>query len=540
MYDDLSKNPYKKFQMMPGYKLWDRVAQKYGSSKERVAIDDSEIPLNWPETALHIFRTQSPLLLTPLLILSLSSCDKDESKTTKNQFESPQSVEVAGNQLESPPPISTILNGTPKVSPITIEQIASAASKGNAEAQIPTWYKSRINNSRLLASVSHLPQVLQQEKLEELTESIKQQIISAAQEDTALKTLRDIFDKQSTPEIKILERRPGNAQDPTEICFVKVSYPSAESAPITVFERKSGIVSTWIVEFKTDASTGHLYDAHLVPESIEFYPKSPPGDRPAQFDPASPPGTTLKIWGIDMVWCPPGEYLRGSPENEPGRHQFNEDQHLVRLTQGFWISKTEMTQRQWLWYGDLMTNVKSIGPNFPAHGIERAELMRVLDRMNTNAPLPGAFRWTIPTEAQWEYACRAGDQNVSVSDIADIAWHKSNGAANVRPVGLKRPNKWGLHDMIGNLSELCSDEYGAEVEPGIYTHDRAYDQKGVMSTTGHLAFTDPFRRFEGGTTVIRGGGIDSPRSECRPASREASGVYSRNFGVRLVISANNP
>lgn len=489
------------------------------------------------------------IISTCVVTFLLISCEKNETRIEKTPEKSKQ-IGMTTNQGPSEITTEEIDTAASKKvqhvqtpnneiqKKITIEEIITAASKGNPEDQVPTWHHSFIDQRRLLATVAHLPQVLQKDALREKVESYREKVFVAAREDRTLNTLREVFSHETTPETKILERRPAGTGDTSEIYFIQVSYPKPETAPITNKHPRSGIVKGWIVEMKTDLATGSLLDAAIVTESLELYPKSPLGSRPITLDKSSPPGTNVRMWGIDMVWCPPGEYLRGSPESEPGRDQFNEGQHRVILTNGFWIAQTELTQRQWLGFADLSRDTKPVGPEYPAYDFAREDIMRFLAMINLHAPLPEGLKWNIPTEAQWEYACRAGSPYVHKEDISDIAWYGGRYGGSFHPVRLKRPNAWGLYDMLGNASEVCLDGYGRDVNPESDNHyDRLYDVKGNLNTKKEWVFTDPIRRFDG-TGVARGGSYQSPRHECRPASREAFSPYQRGGAIRLVVSSN--
>jgi formylglycine-generating enzyme required for sulfatase activity len=175
-----------------------------------------------------------------------------------------------------------------------------------------------------------------------------------------------------------------------------------------------------------------------------------------------------------LQWVPAGSFVMGSPIREKGRFP-NEDQVHVTLTQGFWIGKYEVTQSQWQammrtspWHG--LHNVKE-GKDFPATFVswdDAVEFCRTLTKAEREAGrLPPGWEYTLPTEAQWEYACRAGTTTrFSFGDdearLAKYAWYEANAKrvqeTHAHRVGQKEPNAWGLCDMHGNVLEWCLDE----------------------------------------------------------------------------------
>jgi len=247
--------------------------------------------------------------------------------------------------------------------------------------------------------------------------------------------------------------------------------------------------------------------------------------------------------GIKMVWCPPGEFLMGSPDGEEGRDD-DERQHRVTLTKGFWLANTETTQGQWenamgtdvaelKRTGDFaFGEVTATGPEVAMYFVSWDDAQSWLAAMNERHPLPEGWKWDLPTEAQWEYAARAGTATAVYSGALEnkgannapgldaIAWYGGNssvgyegegydtsdwpekqypgGTAGVREVGLKEANAWGLHDMIGNVWEWCRDWYGE------YPSGEVVDPSGPERDT---------RR------VCRGGSWSNEVPVCRAAYR---------------------
>lgn len=187
--------------------------------------------------------------------------------------------------------------------------------------------------------------------------------------------------------------------------------------------------------------------------------------------------------GIEYAfrWCPPGKFTMGSPQNEPRLD--NEDQVQVELTRGFWMQETVVTQAMWSsvmqtepWHGH--SYVKA-GPNFPATYVDWNGATEFCDRLTTAVTASGGMsssRVALPTEARWEYACRAGTTTAysfgnNARELEQHAWFDKN-AGNTwfekyaHEVGTKQANQWGLYDMHGNVLEWCQDKYVKQLPGG--------------------------------------------------------------------------
>jgi formylglycine-generating enzyme required for sulfatase activity len=195
---------------------------------------------------------------------------------------------------------------------------------------------------------------------------------------------------------------------------------------------------------------------------------------------------------MEMVWCPPGSFMMGSPASEKGR-DVDETQHRVTLTKGFWMAKYEVTQKQW----------KSVMGNNPSHfkGDDRPVDSVSWERCQEFCRETGL---QLPTEAQWEYACRAGSTGPYGGNgkMGDMGWYDWNSGfmftKRTHPVGEKRANAWGLHDMHGNVEEWCADGY---------------------RTYSHETETDPMGPSTGSDRIWRGGDYYCPAKNCRSAFR---------------------
>ncbi len=186
-----------------------------------------------------------------------------------------------------------------------------------------------------------------------------------------------------------------------------------------------------------------------------------------------------------MRWIKPGVFTMGSPEGEADHHHYEGPQHEVRLTKGFWLGDTPVTQS--LWTAAMENNPSHFrDPKRPVETVSWYEVQQFLNKMN--ARIPG-LRLGLPTEAQWEYACRASTNGPNYAGdagkLADIAWFNDNSGGKTHPAGMKRCNDWGLYDMLGNVWEWCADGM------------RSYTVKPVADPVGPL--DDDWRAVRGGS-----------------------------------------
>ncbi len=174
----------------------------------------------------------------------------------------------------------------------------------------------------------------------------------------------------------------------------------------------------------------------------------------------SPPNSKT----LYMQWVNPGTFIMGSPKSEPGRSKSIENQFSLTLNDGFWIGQYLITQAQW---EAMMGNNPShynYHPDYPIENINWDEATSFCDQLNMRFKdkLPKVYSFSLPTEAQWEYACRAGSQSMYYNGndpnrLAEVAWYGDNSDGHPHPVGEKQPNKWNLYDMLGNVYEWCHD-----------------------------------------------------------------------------------
>ncbi|WP_396160149.1 formylglycine-generating enzyme family protein [Flavobacterium sp.] len=237
------------------------------------------------------------------------------------------------------------------------------------------------------------------------------------------------------------------------------------------------------------------------------------------------------VHALRMRWCPSWEYVMGSPESESDRSEI-EKQVKVRL-RGFWVGETEVTQEQWEYVMSTRPWVQSareielggipVGPRFPAHTVSFNDAVlfckKLTDQERSSGRLSRECEFSLPTAAQWEYACRASTTTTFSfgNDRSKLSEYASEREILQR-VGMLKPNSWGIFDMEGNLAEWCLDSYSFS-EP---------IQGGV----------DPVFIDEGNKLhVQKGGDWLVGGNRCRCANRAYGGEDDRNFltGFRVVL-----
>ena len=169
-----------------------------------------------------------------------------------------------------------------------------------------------------------------------------------------------------------------------------------------------------------------------------------------------PPGESRVFDGIEFVWVPAGEFLMGSTSSEA----FDWEQPVtrVRISRGYWLGKYEVTQAEWqAVMASNPSEFKNCGPNCPVEQVSWDDVQEFIRRLNGRT---GGDRYRLPTEAEWEYAARAGTSGDRYGNLDAIAWYGANSGKRTHPVGQKAPNAWGLHDMLGNVWEWGADWYG--------------------------------------------------------------------------------
>lgn len=231
--------------------------------------------------------------------------------------------------------------------------------------------------------------------------------------------------------------------------------------------------------------------------------------------------------GVPFRWCPAGKFEMGAGDGAVD----------VELSQGFWLGETEVTQGQWQklmgtspWSGgkggiDGRVLHAKEGPNYAASYISYDDALSFCEKLTSQEQdagrLPKSWKYALPTEAQWEFACRAGSKRTfSFGDdatwLSDYAWFREKPndlKGDAHKVGLKKPNSWGLCDMHGNLWEWCQDLYASELPGG----------------------KDPVATSTAKNRVIRGGSWLDVAAGCSSTNRfyYNPGMQSRVQGFRI-------
>lgn len=253
---------------------------------------------------------------------------------------------------------------------------------------------------------------------------------------------------------------------------------------------------------------------------------------------------TLSVGGVELAfrYCPGGKFAMGSERSEVGRAE-DEKRREVELTQGVWMLETPATQA--MWEAALGSNPSYFSPSgggaydveeiwdasrFPVENVSWEDCQKFVDALNASGCAPEGWRFRLPTEAEWERACRAGTEtpffwgdslNGDAANCRGCAPYGTSerGAVLGRPtaVGSYAPNAWGLYDMIGNVREWCADRYGE------YGDDETTDPTGAKA---------------GWNRVLRGGSWNDDAAECRAARRlfYRPTYRSPDYGCRVVLA----
>lgn len=225
---------------------------------------------------------------------------------------------------------------------------------------------------------------------------------------------------------------------------------------------------------------------------------------------------------IGMVWIPAGTLLMSSIRG-------SDDDTLVTLSHGYWLGRTEVTQAQWAAVMDNLPRPSRYrGANRPVEQVSWVSAMafclKVTDSERSAGRLPAGYVYALPTEAQWEFACRAGGPG-SATVSPDLAWCSINSDQQSHSVGQKNPNAWGLYDMHGNVWEWCIDGYQG------YPGGAVTDLQGGYAAPSAATFR-----------IVRGGGFMSNLGECRADNRQWNPLNASNAttGLRLALVPQHP
>jgi formylglycine-generating enzyme required for sulfatase activity len=232
----------------------------------------------------------------------------------------------------------------------------------------------------------------------------------------------------------------------------------------------------------------------------------------------SPADSLRNSLGMRFTLIPAGSFNMGS-----GLGSDEQPVSRVTISRPFYMAVTEVTQAQWTALMgttveqlrdrvDVTWEMRGVGPDYPVYYVTWSDAQAFIRRLNEQE---GGLWYRLPTEAEWEYACRAEATQEAWPDLDERAWYAANAGGQTHPVGRKKPNAWGLFDMSGNVWEWCQDWYGA------YTSE---------------VKTDPHGPDEGEYRIVRGGCWHMDADGCRAADRVGGNPVRCNssLGFRLV------
>ncbi len=229
---------------------------------------------------------------------------------------------------------------------------------------------------------------------------------------------------------------------------------------------------------------------------------------------------------LELVWIPPGTFMMDSPEDEQDRSSVESPQHEVTIAKGFWMGKYPITQAQWktlkIDYSTLFP-----GDDRPLESVYLGDIQATFGFLHELNTLNPDYNFRLPSEAEWEYAVRAGTttrfywgDDPDYTEIDAYAWYGENSGGETHNVGLKLPNAWGLYDMSGSVEEWCDDS----------SHEHYIGAPNDGSA---------WREYpRDATRVMRGGSYQDLAKSCRSASRSSGSIYPgdwcSNGGFRVV------
>ncbi len=232
------------------------------------------------------------------------------------------------------------------------------------------------------------------------------------------------------------------------------------------------------------------------------------------------PKTYLNGLGMEFVRVPDGVFFMGSQDYEEGSSK-EKPRHKIHITKPFYLGKHEVTQKQWLAVMGTAHPSNFPSPNRPVDEVSWNGIQIFLQKLNA---IEKDHVYRLPTEAEWEYAARAGSEtpycfgdSSESSPLTHYAWYELNADKQSHPVGTLQPNAWGLYDMHGNVSEWVQDLY----------------DKNYYSTSPQ---EDPVGPVTGKKRVVRGGSWIHQAYSCRSAFRGyfSADYTDSDFGFRIV------
>ncbi|HNH08671.1 MAG TPA: formylglycine-generating enzyme family protein [Leptospiraceae bacterium] len=238
------------------------------------------------------------------------------------------------------------------------------------------------------------------------------------------------------------------------------------------------------------------------------------------------PKTITNSIGMEFVLIPAGEFLMGCSDGDSECYENEKPQHKVKITKPFYMGKYEVTQGQWKKVmGKNPSRFKNCGADCPVETVSWNDTQTFIEKLCSQERTFLEIitfqkcKYRLPTEAEWEYAARAGTNTIWYGNLDEIAWYDKNSGNTTHPVGKKRPNAFGLYDMLGNVEEWVEDWFSEDY----YKSSPEFDPKGKYYWTR--------RGFRGGCWLYTARFV-------RSSSRNYSPPELRHFnvGFRLVLS----
>lgn len=234
--------------------------------------------------------------------------------------------------------------------------------------------------------------------------------------------------------------------------------------------------------------------------------------------PEPSPGTVVKNGsGMEFAFVPAGSFQMGSDKGSSSELPV----HQVTFAHGFYMGRYEVTQAQWQKVmGSNPSSVKDCGENCPVDGVMWNDAQEFVRKLNAASD---GYTYRLPSEAEWEYACRAGTTGDYAGDLNSMAWYHDNSNDKPHPVGQKQPNAWGLYDMHGNAEEWAMD----------YFHDN-YNGAPADGSAWLDGGEQKYRVVRGGRWQVVGDFLRSAFREGNDPDRTYNG-----YGIRLVAVARS-
>lgn len=323
----------------------------------------------------------------------------------------------------------------------------------------------------------------------------------------------------------------------------EVLVQSDDGPEETLYGRKS----RWF-EVKYRGIQGYAFGGFL-----EFTGKQNSVSNKTDF-PKELPKTITNSIGMEFMLIPAGEFLMGCSDGDTLCYDDEKPQHKVRITKPLYMSKYEVTQGQWKKViGSNPSRFKDCGADCPVESVSWKDAQQFIQKLNDtsfrdrSAGQKGTYR--LPAEAEWEYAARAGTNTIWYGNLDEIAWYNENSGITTHSVGKKRPNAFGLYDMLGNVWEWTADRY----DPSYYQDSPKQDTEGLGLFAIYRVLPRGSQKSSTGVTgapprdggypglfssyrVLRGGSWSTYASGIRVSLRDGDYADYRfcNCGFRLV------